>query len=91
MSILRLFENIHIIDSYKERVSSFSSEIDALFAMIMIVVGFWFILTEGMFFWLIFRYRARPGVPAQYITGKEKNLKRWVSIPHLQKKNIIWR
>ena len=83
MSILRLFENIHIIDSYKERVSSFSSEIDALFAMIMIVVGFWFILTEGMFFWLIFRYRARPGVPAQYITGKEKNLKRWVSIPHL--------
>ena len=83
MYLMRLFENIPIINAYRERVSVFAGDIDALFAMIMVVVGFWFVLTEGMFFWLMFRYRARPGVPAQYITGKEKHLKRWVSIPHL--------
>jgi hypothetical protein len=45
-------------------------------------VGLWFIAAEGMFFWLIWRFRAKPGVPTQYITGKEKHLKRWINIPH---------
>jgi cytochrome c oxidase subunit II len=61
---------------------SFSGEIDGLIWLVTVVVGFWFIAAQGMFFWLIFRFRARPGVPAQYVTGKEPHLKRWINIPH---------
>jgi cytochrome c oxidase subunit 2 len=46
-------------------------------------VGFWFFAAQGIFFWLIFRFRAREGVPALYVTGKEKHLKRWINIPHV--------
>ena len=62
--------------------SSFSGEIDGLFWLIAIIVGLWFLAAEGVFFWLIVRFRARPGVPAQYVTGKEKHLKRWINVPH---------
>jgi cytochrome c oxidase subunit 2 len=62
--------------------SSFAPHVDFLFWLILIVVGVWFLAAEAMFFWLMFRFRARPGVPARYITGKEKDLKRWINIPH---------
>ena len=62
--------------------SSFASQNDGLFVLISILVGVWFIAAEAMFFWLIFRFRAKPGVPTQYITGSEKTLHRWVSWPH---------
>jgi cytochrome c oxidase subunit 2 len=65
-----------------EPASTYASEIDNLFTLIFVVVGFWFVVTAGMFFWLIWRFRARDGVPAQYVTGDEKDLHRWVSIPH---------
>jgi len=64
------------------RASSFSGDIDGLFWLITIIVGAWFIAAEAMFFWLIWRYRARAGVPSEYVTGKEKHLKRWINIPH---------
>jgi cytochrome c oxidase subunit 2 len=62
--------------------SNFAAQNDQLFILITILVGVWFVAAEAMFFWLIFRFRARPGVPTQYITGKEKALHRWVSWPH---------
>jgi len=31
---------------------------------------------------LLYRFRAKDGVPAQYVTGKEPHLKRWITIPH---------
>ena len=40
-------------------------------------------LTEGLFLWLIVRFRKRDGVPAEYISGELKSEKRWISIPHL--------
>ncbi len=62
--------------------ASYSGEVDWLFWLITVIVGVWFIAAEAMFLWLIFRFRARPGVPAQYVTGKEPHLKRWINIPH---------
>ncbi len=62
--------------------SSFAPQTDGLFLLITWIVGVWFIAAEAMFFWLIFRFRARPGVATTYVSGKEKNLKRWVSWPH---------
>ncbi|MEZ4316937.1 MAG: cytochrome C oxidase subunit II [Myxococcota bacterium] len=64
------------------QTSTFASDIDNLFLLIVLVVGFWYALTVGMFFWLMIRYRAREGVKAEYITGKEPELKRWITIPH---------
>ncbi len=63
-------------------LSTYSGDIDRLVLLISILVGVWFIAAEAMFFWLLFRFRARPGVPAMYVTGKEKHLKRWINIPH---------
>lgn len=62
--------------------SSYSGQMDGLFWLITIIVGVWFIAAEAMFFWLIFRFRKKPGVPGQYVTGGEKHLKRWIDIPH---------
>ena len=62
--------------------STFAGSIDWLIFLVLVLVGFWFILAEGMFFWLMFRFRHRPGHTGQYITGKEKRLKRWINIPH---------
>lgn len=64
------------------QASSYAQSIDGLFMLILVLVGFWFILAEGMFFWLIFRFRAKPGQKSLYITGEEKHLKRWITIPH---------
>ena len=35
-----------------------------------------------MFFFLLWRYRYQEGVKPLYVTGKEKDLKRWINVPH---------
>ena len=62
--------------------SSFAADIDFVFALILLLVGFWFVVSEVVFFWLIFRFRKRDGQPAQYIGGELKSEKRWITIPH---------
>lgn len=64
------------------QTSTFAGDIDTLFLTITGVVGFWYILTVGMFLWMMVKFRARDGVKAEYITGKEPHLKRWITIPH---------
>jgi len=72
-----------MISHYLEAASSFAGSVDNLFLLILVSVGFWFLLAEGAFFYLIFRWRAKDGVRALYITGEEKEQKRWITIPHL--------
>jgi cytochrome c oxidase subunit 2 len=62
--------------------STFASEVDFVVDLVFVSVGFWFILTVGMFFWLLWRYRRKEGVPALYITGNEPELKRFIMWPH---------
>jgi len=64
------------------QASTFAAEIDRLILLITALVGFWFFAAEAMFFWLIFKFRAKEGQKSLYITGKEKHLKRWINIPH---------
>jgi cytochrome c oxidase subunit 2 len=71
-----------MIERYVEQVSSYASQIDNLITLVGVLVGFWFVLVEFVFFGLIIAFRERPGVKAQYITGEEKHQKRWISIPH---------
>jgi len=71
-----------VIEPLIDEASTYAGDIDGLILFIGVTVGFWFLLAQGMFFYLIFRFRAKPGVKAQYITGDEKELKRWITIPH---------
>ena len=71
-----------MIEHWIPSLSTYSGDIDKLVWLVTILVGFWFFAAEFMFFWLIFRFREKKGVPAMYVTGKEKHLKAWLNIPH---------
>lgn len=72
-----------MIERYLQQASTYAGDIDNLIMLIGVLVGFWFVLSLGTFFWLIIRFRARDGASAEYITGEEKSQKRWITIPHI--------
>lgn len=63
--------------------STYAADIDNLILMIGIIVGIWFIAVQGMFFWLIWKFREKPGQKTQYLTGKEKHVKNWITRSHM--------
>jgi cytochrome c oxidase subunit 2 len=71
-----------MIERLIQPASSFASDIDGVILLIAILTMGWFFAAEGMFFWLLWRFRAREGVEPQYVSGKEPHLKRWINIPH---------
>ena len=71
-----------MIEYYLPAASTYASYIDNMIWLILILVGFWFVLSEAAFFYFIFRFRKKDGVAAQYISGEEKSQKRWITIPH---------
>ncbi len=71
-----------MIEKFIQPASTFAPDIDFLILFIGILVTFWFLAAEGMLFWLLWRFRAKDGQAAEYVTGKEKHLKRWINIPH---------
>jgi len=72
-----------MIERYLTSASTYSADIDFLITLIFVLVGFWFLVCEVIFFWLIFRFRKKDGVESEYITGEEKSQKRWITYPHL--------
>ncbi len=72
-----------MIERYVTTASSYAQDVDALFTLIFVLVGFWLLVCQGIFFWLIFRFRKKDGVASEYITGEEKSQKRWITLPHL--------
>ncbi|MSQ01980.1 MAG: cytochrome C oxidase subunit II [Myxococcales bacterium] len=74
-----------MIETFILQASSYAGQIDALIWLIVIITGVWFFAAEGMFFWLLWRFRARPGgAPARYIDDHEEHLLKykWIEIPH---------
>jgi cytochrome c oxidase subunit 2 len=64
--------------------STFAADIDFVITLIAAIVGFWYVLTQGMFMWLLWRWRDRgQDHRAKYVTGDEPELKRWVTWPHI--------
>lgn len=72
-----------MIEYLVPRAASFASDIDWLFTVILLTVGFWFLVAQGILFAFIFRFRRRDGVRTQYISGELKSEKKWISVPHL--------
>ncbi len=72
-----------VISGLVPQASSYAAGMDGLFTLILISVGIWFIASEVIFFWLIFRFRKKEGVPGQYIAGEKPSEKKWITYPHL--------
>lgn len=71
-----------MIELFIPALSTYAGDIDFLINLIFVLVGFWLILSEAVFFWLIFKFKKKSGVKAQYIEGNTKEEKKWISIPH---------
>lgn len=73
-----------MLEHYMKEGSSFAGHIDGLVWMIFLMVGFWFLCAEGMFFWLLWRFRKKPGEKAAYFDdhAEHKIKYNWVEIPH---------
>ncbi len=71
-----------MIQKYVEAASTYAGDIDSLILTILAIVGFWFVLAEVVFFWLIFRFREREGQKGKYVAGEAYEETRWVSWPH---------
>ena len=63
--------------------STFAGQIDGVIILVAVLTTFWLILAEGFFFWLIWRFRAKPGQKSQYVQGDEKHIKKFINIPHV--------
>ena len=74
---------MHLIEHFLPSASTYSHDIDFIFSLVFWVVGAWFLATEGVFFWLILRFRKQPGAKAQYITGELHDEKKWIHWPHM--------
>ena len=61
--------------------STYAGDIDGLILLITAIVGVWFVIAEGVLFYLIFRYRKRPGHKAAYVDGTKKRQIAWILVP----------
>jgi cytochrome c oxidase subunit II len=65
-----------------EQASSFAASIDRVILLVAVLAGGWFFVAEGVFLWLILRFRAKPGVKSEYLEGHEPHVDKWVKRPH---------
>ena len=64
--------------------STYAADIDFLILLVLVVVGGWVLAAELVFVYFIMKFRAKgDGRRADYIDGKNKRHKRWITVPHL--------
>lgn len=71
-----------MIELLRQSGSSFAGDINNLILGITILGGFWLVVAEVVLFWLVWKFRRKPGVKAQYITGERKEEMKWIHWPH---------
>jgi len=71
-----------VISWHVTQASSYAADVDSLILQIALIVGAFFLAAEFILVWLVFKFRARPGVKARYITGEKTSETKWVSYPH---------
>ncbi|MEZ4288815.1 MAG: hypothetical protein R3A47_11905 [Polyangiales bacterium] len=71
-----------MIESVLPQASTYAAHIDDLIMWVAIIVGFWFVAAEALFFYLLFRYRKKEGVKAVYLDDHDPTVKKWINIPH---------
>jgi cytochrome c oxidase subunit 2 len=63
--------------------SSYAADIDQLFDVITLLVGIPFLVCCYLLFSFIFRFRAKDGQKAMYITGTEHQYMKWIHRAHI--------
>lgn len=71
-----------MISYWVQSLSTYSQDIDNVILLIGVLVGFWFIACEVVFFYFIWKFKDR-GQDALYITGTKKEEKKFINIPHM--------
>lgn len=71
-----------MLERYVSSASSYAGQVDGLILLILVIVGFWFILAEVVLFGLIIKFSAKKNKKALYVAGEKPEEKRWVSWPH---------
>jgi len=66
-----------------EAVSTYAPDIDYLFDLILWMVAFFFVLTEGLLVWFVFRYSKKDETKAVFSHGNHKLELAWTLIPGL--------
>jgi cytochrome c oxidase subunit 2 len=72
-----------ILNSLLPSASTYAGQIDFLFDVIFVLVGVPFLIASGLFFYFIFRFKQKDGVPGMYITGEEHEYKKWIHRAHI--------
>jgi cytochrome c oxidase subunit II len=62
-------------------VSSFGPDVDFLYYVILGFTTFFFVLTEALLVWAMYRFAGRPGVKAQYVEGHHRLELLWTIVP----------
>jgi cytochrome c oxidase subunit 2 len=62
---------------------SFGPDVDRLFYVILAITGFFFILTEALLVYAMWKYVARPGQKSTYTHGSHKLEVAWTIVPAL--------
>ena len=63
-------------------VSTYAGDIDLIIFIVLVLGGAWLIATEALFFWFCFKYKAKPGQKAQYISGEKHEHNKYVHWAH---------
>ncbi len=64
-----------------QNVSTFGGQIDSVFYLILYIVGFWFVLTEGLLIYFALSSRRTKARQASYIRGDTPRQAAWVLVP----------
>jgi len=62
--------------------SSFAPKVDFLIDLIFVIVTFWFVVAQAIFFYFIFRYSRKRNPRAGYVTGETHEETKWVHWAH---------
>lgn len=68
---------------FPESVSTFGSEIDSIYTLILYVTGVMFVIVEAALIYFAIRYRRREGRKAEYIEGHRGAEILWTAVPFL--------
>jgi len=65
-----------------ESASSYAGRIDALIIGIGIIVGFWWLAANVIFFYFVFKFRKKNHPKAKYVAGESHDEMKWIHWPH---------
>jgi cytochrome c oxidase subunit 2 len=64
-----------------ENVSTYGGGVDWLFYLILGITGFFFVLTEAILVWALFRFASQPGRKVPFVHGNHRLEMVWTLIP----------